>query len=197
MLLTFYVAAAIAVISTALTITRLKAVHALLYLVISLLAIATVFFTLGAPFVAALEAIVYAGAIMVLFIFVMMLLNIGDRATRSERTWLNPKHWAGPAILAAILLAEFACVLLEPATSPGIVGEVGPKQVSIALFGPYLIGVELVSMLLLAGIVGAYHLGWNDPGEVESVYAGESSQQRAVVSGSLVRAGVDGPADAP
>ena len=62
-------------------ITRLNAVHALLYLVVSLLAVAMVFFILGAPFVAALEVIIYAGAIMVLFIFVMMMLNIGDRAT--------------------------------------------------------------------------------------------------------------------
>jgi len=197
MLLTFYVAAAIAVISTALMITRFKAVHALLYLVVSLLAIATIFFTLGAPFVAALEVIIYAGAIMVLFVFVMMLLNIGDRAVRMERTWLEPKAWIGPVILAAILVVELAYVLIARTGSPGIAGEVGPKQVGMALFGPYLLGVELVSMLLLAGIVGAYHLGWNAPGERESVDAIESNQQRAVVSGGLVRAGAGQPADTP
>jgi len=197
MLLTFYVAAAIAVISTALMITRFKAVHALLYLVVSLLSIATIFYTLGAPFVAALEVIIYAGAIMVLFVFVMMLLNIGDRAVRMERTWLEPKAWIGPVILAAILVVELAYVLIARAGSPGIVGEVGPKQVGMALFGPYLLGVELVSMLLLAGIVGAYHLGWNAPGERESVDAIESNQQRAVVSGDLVRAGAGRPADTP
>ncbi|MFZ0593063.1 MAG: NADH-quinone oxidoreductase subunit J [Bryobacteraceae bacterium] len=197
MLLTFYVAGAIAVVSTALMITQLKAVHALLYLVISLLAIAVVFFTLGAPFVAALDAIIYAGAILVLFVFVMMLLDMGDRATRIERSWLTPKAWIGPAILAAILLAEFGYILIAPAGSPGVVGEVGYEQVGMALFGPYLLGVELVSILLLAGIVGAYHLGWNDPEEMESVDAIQSSQQRAVVSGSLVHAGADGPADTP
>jgi len=197
MVLTFYVAAVIAVICTALMITRLKAVHALLYLVVSFLALATVFYTLGAPYVAVLEVIVYAGAIMVLFVFVMMMLNIGDRAIQIERAWLDPKAWIGPGILSAILLAELAYILVAPAGSPGIVPEVGPKEVGIALFGPYLLGVELVSMLLLAGIVGAYHLGWNAPGEVESLYAMESSRQRAVVSGDFVRAGVDRPTDTP
>ena len=197
MVLTFYVAAAIAVICTGLMITRLNAVHALLYLVVSLLALATVFYTLGAPYVAVLEVIVYAGAIMVLFVFVMMMLNIGERAAQMERAWLDPKAWIGPGILAAILLAELVYVVMAPAEPPGFGGEVGPKDVGMVLFGPYLLGVELVSMLLLAGIVGAYHLGWNAPGEVESLYAMESSQQRAVISGDLVRAGSDRPADTP
>ena len=59
--------------------------HALLYLIVSLLAVAVVFFTLGAPFVAALEVIIYAGAIMVLFVFVVMMLNLGQDAERTKR----------------------------------------------------------------------------------------------------------------
>ena len=85
MLLAFNVSAGVAIAATALMITRLNVVHALLYLVVSLLAVATVLFTLGAPFVAALEVIIYAGAMMVLFVFVMMLLNLGRRGTREER----------------------------------------------------------------------------------------------------------------
>jgi len=112
MVITFYVAAAIAIVSTVLMITRLNAVHALLYLVVSLLAVATIFFILGAPFVAALEVIIYAGAIMVLFIFVMMLLNIGSRAVHMERAWLDAKAWIGPALLAAILTAELIYILI-------------------------------------------------------------------------------------
>ena len=73
------------------------AVHALLYLIVSLLAVALVFFTLGAPFVAALEVIVYAGAIMVLFVFVVMMLNLGPSAAEQERRWLAPRTWVGPA----------------------------------------------------------------------------------------------------
>ena len=62
-----------------------NAVHALLYLIVSLLAVAVVFLALGAPFVAALEVIIYAGAIMVLFVFVMMMLNLGPRTVEQER----------------------------------------------------------------------------------------------------------------
>jgi NADH-quinone oxidoreductase subunit J len=196
MLITFYVAAAIAVLSTVLVITRLNAVHALLYLVVSLLAVAIVFYVLGAPFVAALEVVIYAGAIMVLFIFVMMMLNLGERATEMERSWLNPGAWVGPAILSAVLLIELGFTL--PAAGPAAEARgADPKQVALALYGPYLLGVELVSMLLLAGIVGAYHLGWTAPGEKESVDAREPERERAVVGGDLVHAGAGRTADPP
>ena len=158
----FYIAGAIAVASTVMVITRLNAVHALLYLIVSLLAVALVFFTLGAPLVAALEVIIYAGAIMVLFVFVMMMLNLGPQAVDQERQWLAPRVWGGPAALSAVLLAELVYVVAQ-AGQPSIGTEsVGPQAVGIALFGPYLLGVELASMLLLAGLVGTYHLGWRD-----------------------------------
>jgi NADH-quinone oxidoreductase subunit J len=73
----FYISSVVAVIATVLVITRLNAVHALLYFIVSLLSVALIFFTLGAPFAAALEVIIYAGAIMVLFLFVVMTLNLG------------------------------------------------------------------------------------------------------------------------
>ena len=104
--LTFYIAGAVAIISTILMLTRLNLVHALLYLIVSLLAVAVDFFVLGAPFAAALEAIVYAGAIMVLFLFVVMMLNIGRHAAETERQWLTPGIWTGPVILAGILIIE-------------------------------------------------------------------------------------------
>jgi NADH-quinone oxidoreductase subunit J len=62
----FYIAAAVAIIATVLMLASLNVVHALLYLIVSLLAVAVVFYVIGAPFVAALEVIIYAGAIMVL-----------------------------------------------------------------------------------------------------------------------------------
>ena len=142
-------------------ITRLNAVHALLYLIVSLLAVAVVFFMLGAPFVAALEVIVYAGAIMVLFVFVIMMLNLGPRGrARRNAHGCSRGIWIGPALLAAVLLGELVYVL---AAAGGQVARRRPvvdaEEVGIALFGPYLLGVELASMLLLAGLVGAYHLG--------------------------------------
>jgi NADH-quinone oxidoreductase subunit J len=187
MLITFYVAAAIAVISTVLMITRMNAVHALLYLVVSLLAVAIVFYVLGAPFVATLEVIIYAGAIMVLFIFVMMMLNLGERATQMERAWVNPGAWVGPSVLAGVLLIELVFTL--SGHSPAQAHVADPKEVALSLYGPYLLGVELVSMLLLAGIVGAYHIGWTGPEEKETVYATEFDRKRTLAGGDLVHAG--------
>jgi NADH-quinone oxidoreductase subunit J len=159
MLITFYIAAVVAVISTFMVITRTNVVHALLYLVVSLLSAAIIFFVIGAPFIAALEVIIYAGAIMVLFIFVVMMLNLGKQAVEQESQWLNPKAWIGPIILVLILFFEFFYLIL---TSTSAIIEstlVTPKEVGMALYGNYLLGVELSAMLLLAGIVGAYHLG--------------------------------------
>lgn len=155
----FYIAALVAIISTVMVITRLNAVHALLYLVVSLLAVALIFFLVGAPFLAALEVIIYAGAIMVLIIFVIMLLNLGQEAARQESQWLNPRMWLGPAILVAILMAEMVYIFTRRGLQLSGVVSIEPQQVGLALFGPYLLGVELAAMLLLAGMVGAYHLG--------------------------------------
>jgi len=158
---TFYIAALVAILATLRTITQLNAVRALLYLIVSLLAVAVVFFTLGAPFAAALEVITYAGAIMVLFVFVIMMLNLGPVSANQEKQWLTPNIWFGPSILAAVLFVGLIYGILETTPPPGgaIASEVGPRQVGIALFGPYAVGVELASILLLAGLVGAYHLG--------------------------------------
>ena len=159
----FYVAATVAVISTLLAITRLNAVHSLLYLVTSLLAISLIFFVLGAPYVAALQAIVYAGAIMVLFVFVIMMLNQRPDASQTEKLWLSPRTWVGPTILSGILLVEMAVILRgDPNWLPGN-RVVEPKEVSLALFGPYLYVIELASLLLLAGLIGAYHIGRREP----------------------------------
>jgi NADH-quinone oxidoreductase subunit J len=155
----FYVAGVVAVIATALAITRANAVHALLYFVVSLLAMGVIFFLLGAPFVAALVVIINAGAIMVLFLFVIMMLNLGPRSTTGPRDWLRPKTWAGPVALSAVLIVELLyCLTFSGAGSSGV-KVIEAKQVGLALFGPYLLGVELASMLLLAGVLGAYHLG--------------------------------------
>ncbi len=162
----FYAGGAIAIVATFLVITRRNAVHALLYLILSLLSVALVFYALGAAFVALLEVIIYAGAIMVLFLFAIMMLNLGSVADEEERRLLRPSTWYGPALLAAILgvLLGYAAFGVEP--PPAAPAAVEPRAVGAALFGPYLLAAELASILLLAGLVGAYHLGrrW-DPGE--------------------------------
>ncbi len=155
----FYFSGAIAIIATALAITRSNAVHALLNLIVSLLAVAVVFFVLGARFAAALEVITYAGAIMVVFIFAVMLLDLGETAAAEEKQSLRVVGWLGPAFLTALLLAEIIYILVSGASRTHALGPVSPKEVGMALFGPYLLGVELASTLLLSGLVGAYHLG--------------------------------------
>ena len=155
----FYLSGAVALLATVLVVTRTNAIHALLYLVVSLLAVALAFYALGAPFIAALEVIIYAGAIMVLFVFVVMLLNLGRRTAEQERQWLAGRAWLGPCILTFILAAEFAYALAGPAAAAVGGGQITPQALGMALFGPYALGVELASMLLLAGLVGAYHLG--------------------------------------
>ena len=159
---TFYAAAVVAIAATALAITRKNVVHGLLYLIVSLLAVALIFFVLGAPFVAALEVIIYAGAIMVLFVFVMMLLNLGPQTVEQERRWLTPRTWIGPLVLTIVLLGELLYALASRGTATtGLI--VDPLQIGIELFGRYAIAVELASMLLLAGLIGAYHLGRRQP----------------------------------
>jgi NADH-quinone oxidoreductase subunit J len=155
----FYIAGAVAVISTLLVVTRRNTIHALLYLVVSLFAVAVVFYTLGAPFVAALEVIVYAGAIVVLFLFTVMLLNLGREAEAEEQRRLRPASWIGPGILAAVLLVELGVAIASGATAQVGARAVEPREVGVALYGPYAIGVELASTLLLAALIGARHLG--------------------------------------
>ena len=151
----FYLGSAVALIASLLVILQRNVVHALIYLVLSLLAVAVVFFTLGAPFVAVLEAIVYAGAIMVLFLFVVMMLNLGQASREQERSWLPPRIWIAPSILAAALFVQLVLVL---PTQDMEITEVSARAVSAELFGPYVLAVELGSFLLLAGLIYAYHI---------------------------------------
>ena len=154
----FYIAAIVAIISTIMAISGRNAIHSLLFLILSLLAISVIFYLLSAPFIAALEVIIYAGAIMVLFIFVTMMLNIGlERET--EKRWLRPKMWIVPSILSAVLLID---LILAIKSVPAITIDketIMPKQVGISLFSTYLLAVEIAAILLMAGVIGAYHLG--------------------------------------
>ncbi|MBT1690069.1 NADH-quinone oxidoreductase subunit J [Dawidia soli] len=156
---TFYIASAVAVLATIMVITRYNMIHALLYLVISFLAVAIVFFILGAPFIAALEVIIYAGAIVVLIIFVIMMLNLKEEAVEQERIWFSGNTWIGPGVLSVILLGELVYILVTSATPEVSHQVIDAKDVGRSLYGPYIIGVELCGLLLMSGIVGAYHLG--------------------------------------
>ena len=157
-LVLFWVPALVAIAATLRVVTHKNASHALVYLVVSLLAVAVIFFVLGAPFAAALEVVVYAGAIVVLFLFVVMMLNLGRSSVLRESRWLQPEMWIGPVVLALALLAPVIYVLFgaHDARTSGTL--VAPRAVGAQLFGPHLLAVELAGFLLLAALVGAYHL---------------------------------------
>lgn len=155
----FYLSGGIALVASLLVISHKNAVHALLYLVVSLLALAMCFYLLGAPFAAALQIIVYAGAIMVLFVFALMLFNINKVDIEREASWLRWQSWVGPVLLVLVLLFEIAYLLrFHPAWESSYIELVDARAVGSLLFGPYLLAVEIASFLLLAGLVGGYHL---------------------------------------
>ena len=153
----FYASSVIALFATLMAITRVHVVHALLYFIVSLLALAVIFYTLGAHFAAALEVIVYAGAIMVLFLFVVMMLNLGRQTIDQEALWFKPSAWLWPALLCVPLLGVILFVISQ-AEGEMAHTVLAVKEVGIVLFGPYVLAVELASMMLLAGLVGAFHL---------------------------------------
>jgi NADH-quinone oxidoreductase subunit J len=152
----FYI---VAVLSTVMVITSYNMIHALIYLIISFLAVAVVFFLLGAPFIAALEVIIYAGAIVVLIIFVIMMLNLREETVAQERSWLTKEIYIIPSILSAILLIELVFILTSSGSGTLDQPAISPKEVGKSLYTVYVIGVELSGILLMSGIVGAYHLG--------------------------------------
>lgn len=159
MTLLFYISSAVAIIATLMVITRYAPIHALLYLVVSFLAVAMIFLSLGAPFVSVLEVIVYAGAIIVLFIFVVMMLNLGRETASQERQWLQPRVWVGPSILVLVLMVEMIILLVKGNNSSMTVSVVEPRRVALSLYREYILALELAGFLLMAGIVGAAHIG--------------------------------------
>ena len=160
----FYLLAFVAILASLRVITRTNPVHALLNMIVTLLALSGIFFALGAPFAGALEIIVYAGAIMVLFVFVVMMLNLGIQSTLEEESWLSSSAWAVPAGLAFIVgLTLFSLIGMKhgfEGMMPAFIGvePVTAKMIGAKLFTEYLLLVEIAGFLLLAGLVAAYHL---------------------------------------
>ena len=155
----FIFVAALSVISALGVVLQRNPVHSLLALVVTLLAIAVLFIGLGAVTVGFLQAIVYVGAIMVLFLFVIWLLNI--QAMPADRSHLALKFFG--ALGAAALVAELFVFFAREPLAPPAAANPGPgygsiAQLSVALFSDYLIAFEVTSVLLLAAVVGAVAL---------------------------------------
>lgn len=160
----FYALAAVAVIASLRVVMHPNPVHAILAMIVSLLAVAGIFFIIGAPFAGALEVIVYAGAIMVLFVFVIMMLNLGLYNDHREEQWLSAQTWAVPTGLTIIIaVVLYAMIGLGSGHEhvPAMMGTqtVTIKSVGTALFSQYVLLVQVAALLLLAALVAAYHLG--------------------------------------
>jgi len=157
----FYILAAATILSTFMAITRREMVHAVVYLVLSFFCLALIFFMMGAPLVAALEVLVYAGAIMVLFLFIVMMLEMGTPKRRLTPYW---KVWGPAAALAAVILACTALLLTSTPEAVPVAGAgyITPRAFGKALYNTQALAVEAVSLLLLFALVGALYLGRHD-----------------------------------
>lgn len=154
----FYLAATVAVIASLKVVTGSNTVHALLYLVVSLLAVAVCFYLMGAPFAAGLEVIVYAGAILVLFVFAVLMFGLGKDETINAPKSKSVANMFGAMLLAFALLLELTVIINNAQIQQTLQANVvSSKAVGIMLYGPYLLAVEVASFLLLAGLLAGYH----------------------------------------
>jgi NADH-quinone oxidoreductase subunit J len=151
----FYVFAAIAILAALNVILQRTPVYSALSLIVVLCALAVVYLLLGAEFMAVIQVIVYAGAIMVLFVFVIMLLNAG-RETESRRSRIA--GILGIPLVAALLVEILLVVLRQfPAenAAPPPALNAGPAAIGHLLFRNYVLPFEVTSILVLVAILGA------------------------------------------
>lgn len=154
----FYLLGVIIVAFTVLAITRRNIMHAIVYLVGSFIATALLFFLLGAPFLAILEVVIYAGAIMVLFLFIVMMLEV---KTDDRTLWQFLRPWLPALGLGGIaFIVMFVFILLGSGrSSPLPLVTASPLAFGRFLYEKYWLGVEIASYLLFVALVGGLYLG--------------------------------------
>jgi NADH-quinone oxidoreductase subunit J len=158
----FYALASIALVSALVVVAQRSPIVSAFSLIVTLCALSGIYGLLGAPFIAVLQIVVYAGAIMVLFLFVLMLLNV----KREAATTRSPRPMIAVAVaLGALLVLEIGSVLVSWDGTPRS-AEFSASTVAVArvLFGaPYLYVFEATSVLILAALVGAIWLARREP----------------------------------
>jgi NADH-quinone oxidoreductase subunit J len=172
----FYAIAALILASTGMAVTRRNPVHAVVYLVISFLGSALLFYILGAPFLAALEVIIYAGAIMVLFLFVVMMLKV----EAVERRGFSLTDWIPALVLGLLFVAVAAlAVFQDPGTQAVLHLAIAmPATFGRFIFDHYWLAVEIISILLLIGLVAAVQLGrGKEEGKTMETASGKSGKE--------------------
>jgi len=153
----FYVLAAIILMTTAVAITRRNLVHAVVYLVFSFFGSAMMFYLFGAPLLAVLEVIIYAGAIMILFLFIIMMVNV----EAFQEQMFPIQQWL-PLAMIGILYLIIGGIIVTSAPGTGVILEIAmaePKAFGEYRFQKHWLSIEIVSLLLLVALVGALHLG--------------------------------------
>ncbi len=149
--------AVVIILSALLMITRRNPVHSVLFMLLLFFHIAGVFVLLNAEFLAAVQLIVYAGAILILYLFVVMLLNI-DRESTSNRA---NKYWPWVSLFGLVILTELSLLILRgsfPRNVEQPMQAVGVRDLGIALYTKYLVPFEIASVILLVGLIGAVML---------------------------------------
>lgn len=152
----FYLLASLAIVSALLVITRPNPIHSALALIVTLLALAGLYLMLYAPFVAGVQIAVYAGGIMVLFLFVIMLVNLEQNALREQFN----RQWA-IATMASICLGSLITIALLrgrstfPSPPANFPESMNTQTIGVLLFRDYAFPFEVASVLLLVAIVGA------------------------------------------
>ncbi len=153
--LMFYILAAITLMSAFFVISLSRPVHNVLFMILTMIGLAGLFALLHAEFIAMVQLIVYAGAVMVLFLFVIMLLNLDDLRLPNQPT---PVRWLMGAVIALLVVIMLVPVIraLAPTAAPAAaVGVTNTESLATALFTTYLLPFEIASVLLLAAIIGA------------------------------------------
>jgi NADH-quinone oxidoreductase subunit J len=152
----FYLSSAIILISALAALFARQALHGALYLMLSMVAIAVLYYLLGAPFVSALQVSLYVGAVLVLLVFMITMLH--RRAPRGYMRRMHRGLW-WPLLLLLVLLVEVVTLFSAPerAALPAVV-YIGPKIVAETLFRHYLLIVEATALLLLAALAAVLYL---------------------------------------
>jgi NADH-quinone oxidoreductase subunit J len=162
----FYALAAIILTATVLAITRRNPMHAIVYLIVSFFAMAPLFYLLGAPLLALLEIIIYAGAIMVLFIFIVMMLQLTITPSTAGQ-WL--RQWVPALVLSGISAFVMIVLIWQTPSQKKVLplALAAPREFGLFVFHHYWFAVEIASTLLFVALVGAYYLGrkGGQPGE--------------------------------
>lgn len=165
----FYIVAAVAVLAALNVVLQRTPVYSALSLVVVLCSLAVVYLLLGAEFMAFIQVIVYAGAIMVLFVFVIMLLNAGHEVP-SHRSKIA--KWLGPVIVGAFLAEMLMVIWNQFSSRPAIAAAPiagTPAAVGHALFHDYVLPFEVTSILIVVAVLGAVALAQRGARKEEKV----------------------------